>query len=160
LGRGGRVSPGLRGRFGRSRPCVTRQVVGKMQPRKSILNPGMVLRRNRFRMIEAANRHIDFLRLRRGLEGQLSPAILTERAPAPSPLQFPRLTSSEAELAPAKRSPTHERCSGAAAAIGAVTMGDIIRPAGRLVTHRPTQATTANDAHGLLNCQLSGLVLC
>ncbi len=160
MGRAGRVTPGLRARFGRSCPRVTRQIVGEKHPRNSILNPRMVLRRNRFGLIETANRHIDFLRLRRGLECQLSATSRAKRAPAPSPLQLTRLTSSEAELDPAKRSPTQERCSGAAAAIGAVTMGNVIRPAGRLVTHCPAQATTANDAHGLVNCQLSGLVLC
>ena len=115
---------------------MSRQAVGQMNPGKTIFRPRMIPWQDGFRVVETADRDIDFFGVSAGPERERCPAGRAKGTQPSGEGELSRLAMGEAELVPAKRGPGNERRAGAPAAIGAVAMRNVIgRPRG-LVTHR------------------------
>jgi len=95
-------------------------------------------------MIETANRDIDLFRIWCEHERQGRAAPRAKGAHSPCPLENSGLALRETKLRPPQRRPRDERRAAAATTIRAVTVRDVIRLSGRLVTHSSTQATALN----------------
>jgi len=100
-------------------------------------------------MIEAANRDINLVRIWCNHERQGRAALRAKGAHSRCPVENSGLASREAKLRPPQRRPRDKRRAAAATAIRAVTVRDVIRLSGRLVTHGSTQAPALNHQIGL-----------
>jgi len=88
-----------------------------MNPRQLVLNPSVVSRGHRGRLVEAANSDIYFVSIRSAQERQWGTTIRAERTQASSPSQFSRLPAGEPKGPPVERCPRHERRAAATAAV-------------------------------------------
>ncbi len=88
-----------------------------MNPRQLVLNPSVVSRDHRGRLVEAANSDIYFVSIRSAQERQWGTTIRAERTQASSPSQFSLLSAGEPKGPPAERCPRHERRAAATAAV-------------------------------------------
>jgi hypothetical protein len=121
------------------------QIVGWMNPRKTVFDPGVIAWRNARGFVEAANCNIDFLAIRLRQKGQLRATLRTKRTQSPRPFYFTRLSGSETETTPRERRPGHERRAAAATAIQAMTVGDVVRSTLRLIANRTAETTARDD---------------
>ena len=76
-------------------PDVGGQLISQTHPGQAVLDPYMVSGSNPFGLIETANRHVYFRRVRGSQESQSGAASGAERAQPPGPGHLPRLASSE-----------------------------------------------------------------
>lgn len=105
----------------------------------------MVGWRNDFGLVQSGNSDIDFISIRLAHESQRAAARRAERADAPGPRKFPRLTLGKLKIVPPKRSPGRKWGAGTLATIFAMAMGDVVRLTDAFVSNSAAQATAANS---------------
>src|SRR4249920_3163606 len=104
-------------------------------------------------MVETANRDIHLVCVWCGHERQGRAAGRTKRAQPRCPRKNSGLALREAKLSPPKRGPCYERRAATSTTIRAMTVRDVVRLPGRLVTHRSTQAAALKDVCGhIVSC--------
>ncbi len=99
---------------------------------------------NDFGLVQSGNSDIDFISIRLAHESQRAAARRAERADAPGPCDFKRLSLCKLKIASLKRSPGHKWRTSALATIFAMAMSDVVGLADAFVSHGTAQATAAN----------------
>jgi hypothetical protein len=99
---------------------------------------------NDFGLVKSGNSDIDFISIGSARESQRAAARRTERADAPGPCDFKRLSLRKLKIASLKRSPGHKWRTSALATIFAVAMSDVVELADAFVSHSTAHATAAN----------------
>jgi hypothetical protein len=116
-----------------------------MNPGEPIFDPRVISGSHNCRLVEAANGDINLICIRFRQEGQWRAALRTERTQTPRPFYFAWVSGRETKAVSTERCPGYERSATAPAAVYTMAMCDIVRLAGRLVTHRTAQTTATND---------------
>src|SRR5215510_6393288 len=125
-----------------------RQPVGQADPAQSAARPRVVLRRQGFRIVEAARRDVDLVRIIVAYEGELRAAGGTEGSGAgPARAEPRRLARHHAELRALDAEPGHERRAGRAPADRAMAVGPVERHAGRFVAQLAAMASAFEVRH-------------
>src|SRR5262245_26469691 len=125
-----------------------RQPVGQADPAQSAARPRVVLRRQGFRIVEAARRDVDLVRIIVADEGELRAAGGTEGSGAgPARAEPRRLARHHAELRALDAEPGHERRAGRAPADRAMAVGPVERHAGHFVAQLAAMASAFEVRH-------------